>query len=126
MATRGSWQNTKKQAFGLRKFAYKNDSFLCENCGRDVPASDITCRNHCPFCLHSKHVDIFPGDRAETCLGLMKPIGYENHAKKGLCIWYVCLRCAKKSRNVALVSGEAVPDDYAAILKLPGLAPDSR
>ncbi|WDF05905.1 RNHCP domain-containing protein [Shouchella hunanensis] len=30
-------------------------------------------RNHCPFCLYSKHQDIIPGDRASTCGGLMEP-----------------------------------------------------
>lgn len=33
-------------------------------------------RNHCPYCLWSKHVDLdVPGDRKATCLGAMEPIG---------------------------------------------------
>jgi len=35
-----------------------------------------TARDHCPYCLYSKHLDIFPGDRKNECKGLMKPIGY--------------------------------------------------
>ena len=54
-----------------------NESFECENCGKNVSKSAYTARDHCPFCLYSKHVDINPGDRNNKCLGLLKPIGIE-------------------------------------------------
>ena len=42
----------------------KNDSgFVCSHCGKKVEPLGYTSRNHCPFCLWSRHVDIFPGDR---------------------------------------------------------------
>ena len=40
-----------------------NEDFICENCGKDVEKSSYTARDHCPYCLYSKHVDINPGDR---------------------------------------------------------------
>ncbi len=52
--------------------------FKCLNCGKIVSDSRFMGtenRNHCPFCLWSKHVDIKPGDRAQLCHGLMKPVG---------------------------------------------------
>ena len=39
-------------------------TFNCEHCGKEVlPLSDGSYRNHCPYCLYSKHVDIVLGDR---------------------------------------------------------------
>jgi hypothetical protein len=33
-------------------------------------------RNHCPYCLWSRHVDLSEaGDRLAVCKGMMKPIG---------------------------------------------------
>lgn len=51
------------------------EDFICEKCGTSVKGNGYT--NHCPACLWSKHVDKTPGDRAEECGGLMKPIGVE-------------------------------------------------
>ena len=50
-----------------RNFVKNDDEFICDNCGRKVPKLGYSSRNHCPYCLHSKHVDIKPGDRMETC-----------------------------------------------------------
>ena len=43
-------------------------SFRCHHCRADVPedAPGTRNRNHCPFCLWSRHVDIEPGDRAAS------------------------------------------------------------
>ncbi len=54
-----------------KKFTRRTEDFLCEHCGYSVVGNGYT--NHCPECLWSKHVDINPGDRAESCLGLMEP-----------------------------------------------------
>ena len=56
-----------------KKFQRKIEDFVCEKCGEEVRGDGYT--NHCPKCLYSKHVDINPGDRANDCGGLMKPIG---------------------------------------------------
>ena len=49
-------------------FTEIDEEFTCENCGKHVPKLGYSCRNHCPYCLHSKHVDVNPGDRAEDVM----------------------------------------------------------
>lgn len=100
------------------RFTKRNEAFTCENCGLSVPAAHRTCRNHCPECLYSKHVDVYPGDRANTCGGLMKPIGYENTSHKGLMILYRCTACGFQGRNIALLDDPAHPDNYEVILAI--------
>ncbi|NCO31659.1 RNHCP domain-containing protein [bacterium] len=35
-----------------------NEGFICDNCGKTVDRHpEGSARNHCPFCLHSKHMD---------------------------------------------------------------------
>ena len=58
-----------------------------------------SCRNHCPYCLHSKHVDINPGDRAEECHGDLEPIGIEISNKKGYIIIFKCKKCGSIRKN---------------------------
>jgi hypothetical protein len=58
-----------------KKFQRTVENFRCGNCGRAVTGDGYT--NHCPDCLHSLHVDVNPGDRAEDCQGLMAPVDYE-------------------------------------------------
>jgi hypothetical protein len=52
----------------------ENTGFRCEHCQQMVqPVTNGSYRNHCPFCLHSKHVDIMPGDRRNPgCQGRNK------------------------------------------------------
>ena len=42
------------------RFTEIDEEFICENCGKRVPKLGYSCRNHCPYCLHSKHVDKNP------------------------------------------------------------------
>ncbi len=50
--------------------------FQCAHCGRKVHVAPpgTKHRNHCPWCLWSRHVDDRPGDRAAYCGGRMEPI----------------------------------------------------
>ncbi len=54
-------------------------NFKCLNCGKQVATDSLigtSNRNHCPFCLYSKHVDQdIPGDRKAECQNLMEPVG---------------------------------------------------
>lgn len=54
-------------------------TFICKYCKKSVKNSKLlgnTQRNHCPYCLWSRHVDEKkPGDRKSLCKGLMEPIG---------------------------------------------------
>ena len=102
----------------LSRFSKLNDGFGCENCGTKVPPAKRTCRNHCPQCLFSKHVDEFPGDRANPCHGMLEPIGYELKAKKGLVLLFRCQRCGQETRNIALRDDPLLADDYQKILAL--------
>lgn len=99
------------------RFTHRNETFTCEACARIVPPAPSGCRNHCPYCLTSKHVDVFPGDRENPCGSLMDAVGYELNAKKGLVLTFRCRRCAALTRNRASREGEA-PDDYDKILAL--------
>ena len=69
-----------------KRFTKNDNGFICENCGHEVLPLGYTSRNHCPKCLFSKHVDKEPGDRLESCKGLLRPIGFENNSKKGYTI----------------------------------------
>ena len=69
-------------------------------------------RDHCPNCLYSKHVDISPGDRMNSCLGLMEPIGVEKY-KNTYKIIYKCLKCGQIHKNIM-----ANDDNYDLIIKL--------
>ena len=65
----------------MKKFNMIDEDFICENCGNKVKKLGYTARDHCPYCLYSKHLDINPGDRENTCKGLMRPIGIEKFKK---------------------------------------------
>ena len=82
-------------------FTKIDEGFKCENCGKNVEKLGYTSRNHCPYCLHSKHVDINPGDRKEECRGLLEPIKVELDSKKGYVIIFKCKRCGAIRKNKA-------------------------
>ncbi|HLR46538.1 MAG TPA: RNHCP domain-containing protein, partial [Deinococcales bacterium] len=70
----------------MRRFTAqgRNTGFTCSNCGAEVPPlARGGCRNHCPRCLHSLHVDVNPGDRASDCGGLLEPVGLLQVKGKG-------------------------------------------
>jgi len=76
-------------------FRRKIEDFVCGHCGEQVSGNGYT--NHCPACLWSRHVDESPGDRAEHCLGLMRPESVI--LEKGeYIISHVCEACGAKRR----------------------------
>lgn len=56
-------------------------------------------RNHCPYCLYSKHVDIVRGDRKSACGGMMKPIGIVKRDNGEQLIVHQCRGCGFVSKN---------------------------
>ena len=97
-----------------KKLFTKNDaSFVCAHCGKEVKPLGYSSRNHCPFCLWSKHLDINPGDRASQCGGLMEPVRAEPDPKKGFVVIHRCQRCGELRRNKA-----ASDDDRSLLIKL--------
>ena len=93
----------------MGNFTVIDEEFICENCGYHVPKLGYSCRNHCPKCLYSKHVDINPGDREEDCHGVLEPIGLEIN-KKGYVIIFKCKKCGMIRKN------KAAADDNMDIL----------
>ena len=85
----------------MKVFNMIDENFICENCGMEVKKAMYTARDHCPYCLYSKHLDINPGDRLNTCHGLMKPIGIEKFKDKYKII-YKCSKCSEIHKNITL------------------------
>lgn len=96
----------------MKRFNMKDESFVCENCKCLVKKLEYSVRDHCPNCLYSKHVDINPGDRLNTCLGLLKPIGIEKY-RDTYKIIYKCLKCKEIHKNIM-----AIDDNMDLIIEL--------
>ena len=96
----------------MKRFNMIDEKFICENCGKEVDILGYTARDHCPYCLYSKHVDINPGDRENNCKGLLKPIGIEKH-KDTYKIIYKCTKCNKEHKNII-----AKDDNMEEIIKI--------
>ncbi len=79
-----------------KKFTRTIEDFVCEHCGTEIQGDGYT--NHCSKCLYSKHVDKNPGDREETCGGLMEPISAEKVGNEYK-ITQKCLKCGFKRRD---------------------------
>ncbi len=105
----------------MRRFTAqgRNTGFICENCGASVPPlAQGSCRNHCPECLHSKHVDIYPGDRANGCGGLLEPVSATLDARRGYMIVHRCQRCGEIRRNRAAPDDPAAADNFELLIEL--------
>jgi len=100
--------------------------FVCLHCRRlvqkHVLLSGVRNRNHCPYCLSSRHLDLFEaGDRLAACLGTMRPValtlkrdGNKYAADSGeLMLVHVCSECGKVSINRI-----AADDDNDLILQV--------
>jgi len=108
-----------------KKFRVVNEGFQCGHCNREVPpTSGTTPRNHCPFCLWSRHVDIDPGDRANRCRSMMRPIGIYTHTKKEYVILHQCVSCGERVRSKAILDDKRAADDFDRILEISGMPID--
>ena len=100
--------------------------FRCVHCRQYVSTdwllSGVRNRNHCPYCLHSRHLDwLHAGDRLAACKGNMLPVGLtlkRRHKKYGdaigeLMLVHRCAECGKLSINRI-----AADDDSARMLAL--------
>ena len=99
-------------------FTKINETFICQNCHVEVPKAQQTCRDHCPNCLYSIHVDNNPGDRAAECFGLLTPVSWSQNKKKGYMIHYVCKRCGMEKVNRFLEHDTIQADNFSALLSL--------
>ncbi len=85
--------------------------FTCRHCHAYVSSlsvlSGVNNRNHCPYCLWSRHLDWFAaGDRLSACKALMRPVALtlkrsRNKYRLGgeLMVVHVCVECAALSIN---------------------------
>lgn len=99
----------------MKNFSKLDEEFICEHCKKYVKKLNYTSRDHCPYCLHSKHVDVNPGDRSNTCKGLLKPIGIEKY-KNSYKIIYKCNKCNEVHKNIT-----ANDDNFEEIIKISSL-----
>lgn len=104
-----------------------NHDFKCLSCKKQVSTDNLIGtlnRNHCPFCLFSKHVDQdSPGDRKAECQSLMEPVGltfkkegldkYGKEKQGEIMLIHFCLKDQKISIN--RIAGD---DDSEMILKI--------
>ena len=88
-------------------FKMINESFECENCWQNIEKHpEWSARNHCPFCLFSKHLDKdFPWDRSSECGWLMMPAWIDHKKNKWWMIEHKCQKCGKTILN------KIAPDD---------------
>jgi len=93
-----------------KTFQRRIENFECLHCGAIVEGNGFT--NHCPCCLWSRHVDIFPGDRSEMCQGLMEPMAVEKKGD-GYRILHRCEVCGTERWNKARPE-----DDFGRLLEL--------
>ena len=112
----------------------RNVDFRCLHCGYHVSAnpilSGVSHRNHCPYCLWSRHLDLFTaGDRLSACKGPMRPLGLTlkrsckkyGHLSSGeLMLVHECIECGKLAINRIAADDDAdlLLDTFERSLKL--------
>ena len=103
------------------------EEFRCRHCRAlvgPVPSGGRH-RNHCPVCLHSRHVDLSrPGDRLSPCGGTMAPVGAFVRLDGEHGLVHRCLACGVQRQNRI-----AADDDFSLVLALSDLTrwmPDRR
>ena len=96
-----------------KRFKMIDEDFICEVCKKEVKKLNVTARDHCSYCLCSKHVDNNPGDRNANCGGILEPIDIEKGKKDTLKIIYKCNKCGIIKKNKV-----AFDDNYDLILNI--------
>ena len=96
-------RENKKKSFD--KEYYKThpctESFVCKVCGGTVlpDGAGSGHRNHCPYCLSSRHLDTSPGDRAAECGGIMELIAVWIRKNGEWALIHRCKACGMLSSN---------------------------
>lgn len=111
----------QKPMFGRSPRTAADQAFKCGRCRAFIgaPATGGRHRNHCPMCLHSRHVDgNRPGDRRGDCGSLMAPVGVVQRRNGEQIILHRCLGCGRERPNRV-----AADDNPVLLLRLPPVAP---
>jgi RNHCP domain len=106
------------------QFRSLTEEFRCRHCRLMVfpPPSGGRHRNHCPYCLWSRHVDgRVPGDRASDCGRAMEPVGTFHRHNGEQVVLHRCLGCGT-DRHCRV----AADDDPTLLMRLPVAAAPSR
>jgi DNA-directed RNA polymerase subunit RPC12/RpoP len=125
MKTNFSQQNTRRAGFNSSRNTFGD--FVCMACHNFVSAetalSGVQNRNHCPYCLSSRHLDLFEaGDRLSACKSNMRPIAltlkktakkYSSIGQGELMLVHLCDECGKPSINRI-----AADDDFETVLEI--------
>ncbi len=87
--------------------------FICMTCRNFVSSEELVSgvhhRNHCPYCLSSRHLDLFKaGDRLSACKARMQPVAltlkrtskkYSREHRGEIMLVHQCEGCGKISIN---------------------------
>ena len=100
--------------------------FRCAHCGHLVSSeyqlSGVNNRNHCPYCLWSRHLDLYAaGDRLSACKAPMQPAALTTkrsrnkyrHGLGELMLVHLCTDCGNVSINRI-----AADDDASTLLEI--------
>jgi hypothetical protein len=116
--TRRAVSNGLRNTFG---------DFVCLVCHNFVSAeaalSGVHNRNHCPYCLSSRHLDLYKaGDRLSACKARMRPMAltlkrtgkkYNQPNQGEMMLIHLCDECGKLSINRI-----AADDDIETVLEI--------
>jgi len=100
--------------------------FQCAHCGHIVSCahwlSGVNNRNHCPYCLWSRHLDLYAaGDRLSACKAQMGPLALTSKHSRNkyrcgrgeLMLVHLCTDCGEVSLNRI-----AADDDAGTLLEV--------
>ena len=77
---------------------HRDEEFICIHCSKRAERGGAQVRDHCPHCLHGRHVDDVPGDRSASCGGVMVPVEFSVEGRAGVIISYRCQACGYRFR----------------------------
>lgn len=105
-------RNGKPHENSGNRWKAADGAFRCAHCRQMVfpnATMGTVHRNHCPFCLHSLHVDTRPGNRASLCHARMEPVGltrklegfdrYGRERHGDIMLVHVCTGCGSVNIN---------------------------
>lgn len=118
---------------------YTSADFRCAHCHQNVSSahllSGVNNRNHCPYCLWSRHLDLYTaGDRLSACKAPMQPLALTpkrsrnryGHSRGELMLVHQCSDCGDLSINriAADDDAHALLGIFSASLTLPARTRD--
>jgi hypothetical protein len=120
-------KNSRKRVWKPGNRKNQEKGFECLHCHNYVSVetliSGVQNRNHCPYCLWSRHVDSrVAGDRLSACKAQMRPVGltlkrvhkkYNQEAQGELMLIHQCVVCSKVSINRI-----AADDDTQTVIEI--------